>query len=435
MGILKEKINRNDICQCGSGLKYKKCCLINSKSPIIDKNKLTISEILSFLKTGLENLNSVDSEVKNVNVKKIDILNNNILECQFYSKHENSIDIKAEISSIMGALFSFFTGDFFDNIDFSNYAVRAFNDDNIELMYIISSKEAAKSISLGKSIEWLNSSIIQENTQDYRLGIAKKQISEIENSLREVIVDVLSKRHGFDWFDIAVGRRLKESVIGTYRNQFGEEIKYGEILIKYTFILQLKKIICTNWKDFSDLFDNKIKFEEVILELNLIRREEAHNRDISPNDLERLNVIYEFLLVGITEKYANILPSYLLDNWRNKTKEIISKEPNLPYSKDKISSEKNTNLKLIMNITNIAKLVSFLEDKEHKLKSVVVPLEKKKKHNDLINIINNYRILHEELIESIKLGVLSKIENKQKELELHGNKFVRFTEKILLEGI
>jgi len=130
----------------------------------------------------------------------------------------------------------------------------------------------------GNSLDWMKSSIFQENTEDYRLSVAKKQISEIENALREIIVDRLSKKHGKNWFILSVGKKLRESVIGTYTNQFGFEIEDGDVLIKYTFVLQLKKIICTNWKDFSDLFSNKIRFEEVITELNLIRREEAHKQ-------------------------------------------------------------------------------------------------------------------------------------------------------------
>lgn len=433
MKATKIKIGRNDICPCGSGLKYKKCCMKSKETSKVDTKDFSVSEILSFLKTVLQNLNLVNKEVENVAVRKVELLNNKNLECQFYSKSRNSIDVKIEIGAVMGALHGFFKDDSFKNMLINNYAVRAFDEKDIELMYAISSKDSAALIGQGNSVDWMKSTIFQENTKDYRLGVAKRQISEIENALRHIIVDRLSMKHGSNWFKLAVGRKLSESVIGTYNNQFGEEIEDGNILIKYTFVLQLKKIICTNWKDFSDLFDNKIRFEELILELNSIRREEAHNRDISTQDLEKLKEIYEFIFVGITEKYPNILPLYLIDNWKIQIKDIMLDKPDLTYSDNEIQYEKNVGLKLIKSITNLQELVNYIKDKEYRLKSVIIPVQKKNTHNELIDVLKNYRILHEGLIECGKTGILSEVEGKQREIELYKEKLDSFTEKYILQ--
>jgi hypothetical protein len=37
---MDEKVGRNDLCPCGSGKKYKQCCLLNIKPPAT-KRKLT----------------------------------------------------------------------------------------------------------------------------------------------------------------------------------------------------------------------------------------------------------------------------------------------------------------------------------------------------------------------------------------------------------
>ncbi|MCD4734927.1 MAG: hypothetical protein K8R53_02685 [Bacteroidales bacterium] len=311
------------------------------ESNIADK-EFSISEILSFLKTGLQNINLVNKEVANIDVKKIDLLNNKTLECQFYAVSNNSIDVKVEISSVMGALHGFFKDDSFKNIILNYYAVRAFDKEDSELMFVISSKETAALIGQGNSVDWMKSSIFQENTKDYRLGVAKRQISEIENALREIIVDRLSKKHGEDWFILSVGKKIRKGVINIYYNQYEIETEDGNILINYTFILQLKKIICTNWKDFSDLFANKIEFEKLLVEFNSIRNEEAHNRNISTEDLEKLKKIYEFILIGITAKYPSIIPNFLIDNWKIQIKEImLSNKLEMIYADEEIQSETN----------------------------------------------------------------------------------------------
>lgn len=427
------KIGRNDICPCGSGLKYKRCCMNKKVEDKIEDKEFSVSKILSLLKTALQNLNLVDKEVSNVAVKKVDLLNNKTLECQFYANSNNSIDIKIEAGAVMGALHGFFKDDSFKNIQLNYYTVRAFNKENVELMYVISSKEVAALVGQGNSLDWMKSSIFQENTLDYRLSVAKRQISEIENALREVIVDRLSKKHGKDWFICSIGKKLRENIIGTYYNQFGIEIEDGDVLIKYSFLLQLKKIICTNWKDFSDLISNKIKFEEAITELNSIRREEAHNRDISAEHLEKLKEIYEFILIGITEKYPDIIPHFLIDNWKIQIKDImLSDKLEMVYSDNEIQSETNNGLKLAKTVLNLQKLINYIKDKELRLKSVVVPVQKLNTHRELIGVLNKYRILHEELIECGKTGILEVVQNKQKEIESCKKTMDDFVSKFLL---
>lgn len=430
------KIGRNDPCPCGSGIKYKNCCMNKNRKPVATNKKLSIHEIFSFLKLGLQNISLIDKEVSDIDVKKIDLLNNRTLECQFYAKSVDSIDVKIETGNVIAALHGFFEDDtdhLFKDMQIDYYAARAFDKTGHELMYVISSKKVAATIGQGNPLEWLKGSIIQENTGDYRLGVAKRQITEIENSLREVIVDRLSKKYGNDWFITAVGRKLRESVIDTYYNQFGVKIEDGEVLIKYTFVLQLKKIICTNWNDFSDLFGSKMQFEKSIMDLNPIRREEAHNRNISDEDLINLKEIYNTILVGITEKYPDILPHFLIDNWKIQIKGImLSNELNMIYTDDEIQSETNNDLKLVKAVLNLQKLIDYLKDIELKLKSVVVPIQKQNIHNELISVYEKYRTLHEELLECGKTGELKIIQDKQEEIKSHKKTMNDFASKFLL---
>jgi hypothetical protein len=397
------------------------------------KKELSVNEIIAFLEFGLKNINSVNKDVANISVKVIKLLNGKTLECQFYAEAENSIDVKTEISSVMGVLHGFFKDDSYENMKIDYFAVRAYDNSDMEIMYAISSRESAAQMGNGNTIEWLKSTLFQENTKDYRLAIAKRQISDIENGLRQVVVKRLSLKHGSDWFKKSLGNKLFESVRGVYENQFGVEIEDGNILIEYTFVLQLKKIICTNWKDFSDLFESKIKFENYIVELNEVRREEAHNRDISENDLDRLKNIYEFMLINLTEKYPDILPSYLIDNWKIQLKEIMLPKPILPYADTEVFNESNEQLKLLKSVANLQGLINHIQDKEIKLKSVVVPIQKKNTHEEMMSILLKYRTLHEELLESGKTGVLSNVVNKEKEIDKYRIKLHEFSNKYVFE--
>lgn len=399
----------------------------------IETKEFSIKEILTFLEKGLKNINSVNKKVSNIAVKNIELLNNKTLVCKFFAQSENSIDVKAEISSVMGALHGFFKDDSFKNFTHSYYGVRAYDNSDTEIMYALSSLESAASIGNGKPLEWMKTTLFQENTKDYRLGIAKRQISEIENALRVIIVDRLSLKHGSDWFEKSLGNKLYENIKGVYENQFGTEIEDGNILIEYTFVLQLKKIICTNWKDFADLFSNKIRFEELIVELNEVRREEAHNRDITANDLEKLNKIYEFMLLGILEKYPNVVPTYLIDNWKIQLKDIMLPKPEMPYTDNEVLDETDEKLKLVKSVANLQGLINHFKDKETKLESVVVPVQKRKTHSELLDIITNYRILHEELLECGKAGVLSTLMEKQEEIDNYKIRLQEFSEKYVFE--
>src|SRR5690606_23545517 len=140
-------------------------------------------------------------------------------------------------------------------------------------------------------------------------------ISEIETTLRHVIKDVLKNKYEENWWNISMNTKLGFSIKEVYLNQFEVEISDGNILINYAYLLQLKKIISTYWPLFKHLFSSKFDVETAIEKLNKIRREEAHNRVISDMQIAELNNIYTLLLSRIAEKYLDLLPNYLIENW------------------------------------------------------------------------------------------------------------------------
>lgn len=425
------KLNRNDTCHCGSSLKYKKCCM-KIDSQINEDTNPSINTILMWLKSGLENFDLLVESRKKVFVKDLAILNENTIECKFYSYSENSIDVKAEIATIIGFMHGFLKEDSFENLEITYYAARAYDKNDIEILSALSYKDTAKLIGHGNSIDWLKSTLFIENTNDYRLGIAKRIISEIEISLRYIIDSILSEKYGNDWWSVALNNKIGESVISTYNDQFGERIMDGKILITYTYVLQLKKIILTHWVEFKHLFRNRENFESTIDRLNILRREEAHNRNITQQHLKDLEEIYSIILEKISMQYENLVPTYLIDNWRQRIKSIMSNKLKSIYKAHEINDEQDLNEKLYKIKVSTINLISYIEDTIKKLESVFVPVQKKIIHNELIQqyvILNN---LQNSKLEQIKSNNFENIEDTLEAIGNHEDEMKQFSGKFLL---
>ncbi|PQJ78403.1 SEC-C domain-containing protein [Polaribacter porphyrae] len=425
------KLGRNEKCHCGSGLKYKKCC--QTKSSETKKTiEITLSNLINTIKLGLENLDKINGSKQKIRVKDIKLMNEDSLVCEFYPYKKKSIDIKIEIATIMGFFNGFFKDDPYDGIRFRYYATRAYNNEDLELLYALSSKASAEQLGTGNSVDWMKSTIFQENTNDYRLGIAKKIISEIEITIRKVIKDILSKKYGTDWWNLTLNNKLGKSIKDTYNNQFGFEIDNGNVLIKYTYILQLKKIITTYWPDFKMLFNKKTDFENLIDSLNLIRREEAHNRVITQSHLDELNEIYIKLLSKISEKYPEILPTHLIDSWKSKIKLIMSNVYKPLYSNSELIDEPDSKIKLIKSINSTKHLIEYIKETIIRLQSLVVPVQKNAIHNELVQHFDNYKNLSEKKLKNITNGELQILLKTLKEIENYEITMNEFTGKFLL---
>ena len=405
---------------------------MNINLRINEETQPTIKTILVWLKNGLENYDILVESRKKVLVKDLTILNENTIECKFYSYSENSIDVKGEIATIIGFMHGFLKEDSFENLKINYYAARAYDKNGIEILNALSYKDTAKLIGQGNSIDWLKSTLFTENTNDYRLGIAKRIISEIEISLRHVIESILFEKYGSDWWNIALNNKIGESIKTTYYEQFGEKIFNGKILINYTYILQLKKITLTHWIEFKHLFRSRENFETIVDRLNIVRREEAHNRNVTENNLKELEEIYNILLEKISTKYENLIPTYLIDNWRLRIKSIMSNKLQQIFKPDEISEEQDLSEKLNRITLSTINLVNHLEDTIEKLESVIVPVQKKIIHQELIQQYIILNSLQNTKLEQIRNKNFEGTESTIKAIEKHENDMKIFSGKFLL---
>jgi hypothetical protein len=360
-----------------------------------------LQKVIEITKLGLENLDTLSEGSKKIRVINVSVINEDTLCCDFYSNSDNSIDIKMEIATIMGFFSGFFRNDGFEGISFANYAVKAFDRNNVELIYAISSKSTAELIGKGNSINWLKSTLFQENTADYRLAQTKRIIAEIENCLRELVKTKLHQQFGDNWWDKSLDNKLGKDVKLTYLNQFGIECNDGNILISYTYTLKLKKIISTHFKFFKPFFDSLADFDNQMDNLNKIRREEAHNRSITEKNLIDLNDLHERLTAKILLELTTFQSGYLTENWRMKIKKILVEREYKPiHNEQEVLNEKELSIKLQKTKQNIEHLVSYLSETIIKLKSISTPVHKKTMQRELVNVHEKFKDLLVELLQT-----------------------------------
>jgi hypothetical protein len=425
------KIQRNALCSCGSGLKYKKCCEVK-KLPENTTINISIEGLISLMKFGLENVNAFAEGAKKVNVKAVSIVNGgDSVLVEFYAQYSKSFDIKGEIGFIMSFLSGFLKGDPYQDILIKFLCVKAYDQFDVEIMYAVNTRTSAATITNGSSIEWLKTTLFQENTADYRLARAKTMISDIENGLRKVICNLYENKLGSEWWDNVIEPKLGGSIKNTYKNQFGAEISEGKTLINYAFILDLKKIISADWGTFRHLFNTKIVFENEMVELNQIRREEAHNRDITEVHLSNLERIYDALLGEIARIYLDVTVNYMIENWRYKIKEAMANPKGCAYTMDEFHNEDLEGKRQLI-ILDCNNQISFLNNAVAKLDTLTPPLEKLKKHKELISLLKDMSDLQQKKLGRTEDLQFDDIQTIIEEIQQQTNKMDVFSREFLL---
>jgi hypothetical protein len=115
----------------------------------------------------------------------------------------------------------------------------------------------------------------------------------VENSVRELIIDRLAERHGANWWDNCVPKKIQDSV-DKLKNK--EQIKKyhsprSGSMIGYTMFGNLGQIIISNWDDFSDLFPDQAWISSRFNDLEMSRNVIMHTGMLENIDIERIESI------------------------------------------------------------------------------------------------------------------------------------------------
>lgn len=115
----------------------------------------------------------------------------------------------------------------------------------------------------------------------------------LENSIRDLIADVLSDKHGTDWWskpDI-VPDIVAKNADSNKKKELGTGVTLrSSRMLDYTNFGELGEIIKTNWDDFADVFRDKRAVERMIANLNTLRSSIAHCTPLAEDEEVRLHL-------------------------------------------------------------------------------------------------------------------------------------------------
>lgn len=113
----------------------------------------------------------------------------------------------------------------------------------------------------------------------------------LENSIRSLITEVLSEKHGDGWWNAAVPESVKMHVAATQKKEAESGIAIrSQEPIDYTTFGELGEIIKSNWSEFTDIFQNIKALEKVIATLNVLRGPIAHCKPLAEDEVVRLHL-------------------------------------------------------------------------------------------------------------------------------------------------
>lgn len=134
--------------------------------------------------------------------------------------------------------------------------------------------------------------ITLDNDVDKREQIVRRR-SIIENKLRELISNQLKLKYGKK-----VREELLSKINGKTTDKTQEpKIKYAHDLahaMQELYFSQLKDIILKDWKDYSNIFCDRVKFEQFFDQINKFRKVDAHSNSISEEDNAILHISFKF---------------------------------------------------------------------------------------------------------------------------------------------
>jgi len=428
-----KKIGRNDPCPCGSGKKYKNCCLKKPLDHRIKTPTITLEIMTDAAKLHLNTLASGIDSTKKIVVKSI-VMTNNILVANFCPNSRDSTGLKIEACQIIAYLSSLFDGEEklgeLGEFGITHFSARGLDDNDVEIMYAVSSKESAQFARNGQSVEWLTHTLFQDNTDENRLSRAKTMISRVEKGLRSIIILVLKNRDGSSWWR-NIDIRVSEKAENVYLNKYGvTTLPSGDELIEYTFLPSLKKLVLDNWNDFKHIFQDMNIFTNDMDRLNFIRREESHNRIISPSLIVELEEIYKRLLGSIEQEIPGTIPHFLIENWRSELAKIFD---DLPKNMVELAPEDRKDLKVMME--KFQRYRNLMSDFKYKLDGLTIPPNKKKLHSDLVDIVTRSIAALDKAIIASKTIDIKEIENASKDHKRCMEELNNFGEKYLLSEL
>jgi hypothetical protein len=113
----------------------------------------------------------------------------------------------------------------------------------------------------------------------------------IENTIRRLISETLTEKHGPNWWDTQVPDNVKHDVEELQRKERESPVTIrSDDPLSYTTFGQLIDIFNKNWADFSDIIRSQKAMQETLSRLNGLRGVIAHSCDLSDDEMLRFKL-------------------------------------------------------------------------------------------------------------------------------------------------
>ncbi|MEE9167746.1 MAG: Swt1 family HEPN domain-containing protein [Candidatus Neomarinimicrobiota bacterium] len=116
----------------------------------------------------------------------------------------------------------------------------------------------------------------------------------LENSLRIVVRRIMDRKHGKEWWENRVSKRLRRKVSDRIEKEERKPWhgKRGQHKIFYSDFGDLRAIIERNWEDFKSLFPSRSWITQKLDELQHPRNILAHHNPVNKTDLKRIELYF-----------------------------------------------------------------------------------------------------------------------------------------------
>ena len=113
----------------------------------------------------------------------------------------------------------------------------------------------------------------------------------LENSIRELIVQLLEERYGSDWWDAAVPDAVQRNAQANRQRELSSGVTpRSDDLIDFTSFGELGEIIKSNWQLFDDMFRDDRAVQRILAVLNTLRAPIAHCKALAEDEELRLHL-------------------------------------------------------------------------------------------------------------------------------------------------
>lgn len=245
------------------------------------------------------------------------------LVVEIAARSTDPIMVRGEIAGVMGALSGLDVPALFPELHAEAFGVRAIDGAGEELLWIVSSIDAAGFAGDGRPVEWLANSLVQDNTPAYRRIQADRVIGQIETGLRELL-DLHGRRRGGDAYHEQLWTPSELAKLEGRASAERRDDSAGQTLLDYIFLPQLRDAIVNHCEWFDDgCLPDPETFKESLGALNSVRRKVAHHREITSDELEDCRAIARICLTPIGRVHPDLIDDFLVDRWEDQVVQIM----------------------------------------------------------------------------------------------------------------